>query len=556
MSEFRFEVGAAVMCNLGPSGWKLGRVVALRYREDHWPPDVEAPYQVLLEEDDLLIYVPEDDDRYCREVTRADLGITRRIDALAELPPGPDPTPTPEASVEGVGRLGCTDDTGYRSGRCHCCDGCPRNWSAVELYSEHYRCAARNGLKVTRRSVDLGTLRVGDDVHLQLEGLPSREGFMQCPTWVRLPPGVRCSDDGSLEGEVRFDPHRGPTYTVVFVAVSTADWDDPEVGLVRLEVTFVVEGNTPPEGFDVHAFQRRRTQARATADGILDDLIRTWGRWELRELGSLETRDLMCADLGRLRALLEQHPRLGGGLYWARLGGFHMNVHKLLEDALFECELYLGHALTFGDAEIRWMAERNLEGCYAKRQLEAARFMWNDGARQMMRGEWQAAAQTFHLAAAKKDGWGWAVNYGDIWLAEAVARILHGATHDAADETGWVAEASRLLEACVERANDSGMFGPEGHPWASEVDTALTSYLCLRDQGADTSDWLGALEARTIFWCAQVLSGAPPFPPKTSPRRTDDPQDRSGRARRAALPDPGGDPVTRLNTRESSTSEP
>ena len=38
-----------------------------------------------------------------------------------------------------------------------------------------------------------------------------------------------------------------------------------------------------------------------------------------------------------------------------------MNIHKLLENALFECELYLGYALTFGDSEVRRMAEQNLE---------------------------------------------------------------------------------------------------------------------------------------------------------------------------------------------------
>ena len=50
----------------------------------------------------------------------------------------------------------------------------------------------------------------------------------------------------------------------------------------------------------------------------------------------------MRADLRRLRDLLELHPRLDGGRWWAELGGFHMNIHKLLENALFECELFLG----------------------------------------------------------------------------------------------------------------------------------------------------------------------------------------------------------------------
>ena len=86
MSEFRFKVGTLVMCNLGPDGWKLGRVIALHYREMDWPTNMVAPYQVVLEADQMLIYVPEDDARYCREATREDLRISRRMDALAACP--------------------------------------------------------------------------------------------------------------------------------------------------------------------------------------------------------------------------------------------------------------------------------------------------------------------------------------------------------------------------------------------------------------------------------------------------------------------------------------
>lgn len=515
--SLRFAVGAAVMCNLGPDGWKLGRIIALHYREDHWPPEKTAPYQVALE-DHALIYVPVDDPGYCREPTDEDMRIARRPDALAALPPGVrGATPTSEGAP-----LGCTGEPspaspGYRAGRCHCCDCCPRNWSAVELYSEHYRCVARNGLTVTRRAVDLGTVHLGDAVAHASDDLPSKDGFMQAPTLVRLPPGVRFSDDGALTGEVRFDPHRGPTYRVDFVAVSTADWDDPEVGIVRLEVTFVVVGNAPPPGFDVGAFQREQQQARDAANRILRDIIDAWEQWELGELDNRDTCERMCADLGRLRTLLERHPRLDRGRWWGWLGGFHMNVHKLLENTLFECELYLGHALTFGDPEVRRQAEQNLDGCYKKRELEAARFMWMQGADQMMRGGWVAAAETMRLAAAKKDGWGWAVNYGDIWIAEAAARLLHGATLDAKEGAPWVAEAARLLEQAEERATESGVFGPAGHPWAAEVDAALESY----EPGTGMSAWRETFEQRTVFWCAQVLGGAAPFPPKVRARRED-----------------------------------
>ena len=532
MADFRFEVGARVLCNLGPSGWKLGRIIALNYREEHWPAETSAPYQVALEDDHTLIYVPEDDAAYCREPTAEDLRIAGRLDALAALPGGSEPEPR-DAGEGAHGQLGCTGSKakhgspGYRDGRCQGCHCCPRSWSSVELYSEHYRCAARNGLKVTQRAVDLGTVRVGEAIqHPASEGLPSG-GFMQCPTLVRLPPGVRFSDEGALAGEVCFDPHRDAAYRVEFVAVSTADWDDDAVGIVRLEVTFRVEGNEAPDGFDLAAFMLDQEGARSGANRILDDLCDTWEAWSRRTLSNRDTCERMGADLRRLRELLEAHPRLDRGRWWALLGGFHMNVHKLLENTLFECELYLGHALTFGDAQVRAMAEQNLEGCYQKRLLEAARFMWIDGLEQMMRGEWARAAETLRRAAAKQDGWGWAVNYGDIWLSESAARLVLGArlaAQEGAEQgegAAEIAESQQLLARAMTRVDEAGVFGPQGHPWAFELGVALTAYGSLQDRGADTSEWLAALESRTTYWCAQVLGGAPPFPPQPKPRLED-----------------------------------
>lgn len=153
--------------------------------------------------------------------------------------------------------------------------------------------------------------------------------------------------------------------------------------------------------------------------------------------------------------------------------------------------------------------------------------MWIDGLEQMMRGEWAAAVETLRLAAAKKDGWGWAVNYGDIWLAESAARLVHGAELAAGNEAKpddaarWIAEAARLLEKCVARADEAGVFGPEGHPWAAETGAALASYRSLRASGTHVADWLEALKLRTIYWCSQVLGGAAPFPPRPRPRLAD-----------------------------------
>ena len=346
---------------------------------------------------------------------------------------------------------------------------------------------------------------------------------MQAPTWVRLPPGIRFSDDGTLTGEVRFDPHRGAEYPVEFVAVSTAEWANPEVGIVRLEITFQVEGNSPPESFDVQGFARTQKEARAAAEGAVGEIWNLWDRWEQGRLGNRDTRDRICIVLGRLRDLLEEHPRLDDGRWWAQLGGFYMNVHKLLENALFECELYLGYALTFGNAEVRYRAERNLGGCFQKRLLEAARFMWNDGLEEMQRGEWAKAAHTLQLAAAQKDGWGWAVNHGDIWISESAARLVHGVELVVRDgEEGdegavWITEAAKLLAKGVARSDNAHAFLPNGHPWASEIEASLASYRDLCEDGADVSDWLEAFKLRTQYWCAQVLGGAPPFPPKPTP---------------------------------------
>ena len=83
VGKYRFDIGNLVMCNLGERGWKLGRVIALDYRESNWEDGDVAPYQVALEEDRTLIYVPIDDVRFCRQATEEDLNILIRKDALA-----------------------------------------------------------------------------------------------------------------------------------------------------------------------------------------------------------------------------------------------------------------------------------------------------------------------------------------------------------------------------------------------------------------------------------------------------------------------------------------
>ena len=532
MPKLRFTIGTTVMCNFGPSGWKLGRIIAIDYREHNWAIGQTAPYQVILEEDSTLIYVPEDDDRCCRLATVEDMRISRQLDALA---PHYEESQLTEPHLIDLpeNAMNCGSDSprsihDYRKGLCHCCSPCPHRWSSAELYSQHYRAAERNGLKVTHHAIDLGRFKVGESLKLNsTKSYPVQAGFMQCPTLVRLPPGLRFSDDGSLKGKISFDPHRDTEYQVEFIAVSTAAWDDHSIGLVRLQISLTVEGNTSPAKFDMHGFLQKAEEARTKAKTLLQEVWHTWECWENGELHNRETCDRICSFLHQLRTLLEEHPRLDDGKWWAQLGGFHMNVHKLLENTLFECEVYLGHALTFGNHEVRQMAERNLEGCYQKRLLEAARFMWMEGLKQMMEGNWTDAIKTLDAAASKKDGWGWAVNYGDIWISNSAARLIYGTellnegSTLTDDGRTWIAEALELLEKGALRAKESGAFGPDGHPWAIEIADAFISYRDLIRRDADTSDWIDNFKARTLYWCGQVLAGAPPFPPKPRPRRDD-----------------------------------
>ena len=241
--------------------------------------------------------------------------------------------------------------------------------------------------------------------------------------------------------------------------------------------------------------------------------------WEHGELDNSETCNQMCSDLDLLRVLLEANPRLDNGKWWANLGGYHMNVHKLLENTLFECELYLGYALTFGDNDVRFYAEQNLQGCYNKRLLEAARFMWTDGITAMLKQDYGYAIEIFQLATEKKNGWGWAVNYGDIWLSQAVAILIRTViSNENSSDIIWLTEVDELVLKCVKRSEESGIFDSNGHPWANEIVDAVDAYRSLIASQEDLTNWLKNLKARTVYWCSQVLAGVPPFPPRPRER--------------------------------------
>ena len=556
-SKLRFKVGDPILCYCS-EGWTLGKVVALHYREDHWPKSqATAPYQVMLEDyDRRLIFVPIDDDRICRHPTKEELRVAGRLDALdgsndetnasdtnnsatSDQHRNPNLTPTPSRNG-GV--------SGYRDGTCECCDSCPRSWTAVELYSEHYRAAVRNKLPIVRHSVDLGRFEPGDAVTVNHQHQPDNNnnngngnttnkqlntipfsGFLQCPTLPRLPPGITFGDDGSLEGTIRFDPYRGNSYRVEFVAVSTVDWQ--RQGLVRLQISFeVANNNSPPPTFDAKQFETDQQRARDRGNASLQKIYEAWDDWENNRLDHPGCVQKISLALQELRILCEEHPRLDDGIWWTQLGGYYMNVHKLLENRLFECELYLGQALLQPKASVRKRAEGNLDGCYKKRLLETARFVWYEGLDQVIEGDYDTAIQTFRAAASKKEGWGWGVNHGDMYIAEAAALVLHGAHqirsikhlregHKSLEEIPGLLDKAKIRWNYDDDADSSSN---AEHPWALDVRRALNEHSDLLRDNASTKAFLESFRERTVLWCTHAIQGFSPFPPKVKPRQDKD----------------------------------
>jgi hypothetical protein len=63
--ELRFDLGASVLCRIGPDLWEPGTITKLWYRERQWPADAYAPYQIELS-DGRMIFAPFDSDQVIR----------------------------------------------------------------------------------------------------------------------------------------------------------------------------------------------------------------------------------------------------------------------------------------------------------------------------------------------------------------------------------------------------------------------------------------------------------------------------------------------------------
>ena len=215
----------------------------------------------------------------------------------------------------------------------------------------------------------------------------------------------------------------------------------------------------------------------------------------------------MRVELKRLQAVLERRPRAGGGRYWGWLGALHMNVHKLLENMLAECEVFLGFALRFpegggagggaGEESAAQIARENLGGCYAKRQLEAAKFLWVAQLEAAQREEvdWAAVEAALLRAVAMKEGWGWGVNNGDIWMLLGAAQAV----------SGRLDEADATLALAHERS--------PSHPWTQANQHAVRELRAIGTAAADEESRRArraALVTETRSWCSQVLPAVRP----------------------------------------------
>mmetsp|Transcript_54422 Transcript_54422/g.100559 ORF Transcript_54422/g.100559 Transcript_54422/m.100559 type:complete len:543 (-) Transcript_54422:71-1699(-) len=128
----RFDIGRRVQCNLGSQGWATGTIVALHYREDHWPAGKESPYQIELDAkyDSNLIHAPADipaviraeeddaagtpslpqrgDAAKALAALRADIAAARALPFVEKVV---DPRPLPVAEHQGD-LIKPTDETG------------------------------------------------------------------------------------------------------------------------------------------------------------------------------------------------------------------------------------------------------------------------------------------------------------------------------------------------------------------------------------------------------------------------------------------------------------
>jgi hypothetical protein len=344
---------------------------------------------------------------------------------------------------------------------------------------------------------------------------PGSYGWNQCSQIPSLPKGLTFNDAGQLSGTVSFDWQEEAEYVRKFVALSTTQWKK-EGSIGKIEIIFKVTRNIAPPGFDEAAEDRRFAKGRQAARTAASNAFSVYQQYEQQKVTHDRTVDQMKLHLSALRNILEIQPHLEGGMLWGWLGGLHMNVHKLMENMLLECEAYLGAALLFPSDEVRQFAAQNLEGCYSKRQLEAAKFIWLEGLERVSQEDWAGARGALERAAQKKEGWGWGVNNGDIWMALGAVQLVQWAESqqqqqlqgDQAALVGLEEARSTLMKAKNRR---------DDHPWTLSNLQAADRFEAAA--ATDLQQLLVEFVHETKSWCADVMPHVQPKPrPAKLPR--------------------------------------
>jgi hypothetical protein len=315
----------------------------------------------------------------------------------------------------------------------------------------------------------LGTHSIGDHFSWSLpNNLPPNDWKSNCVTHATLHnTGLHFQDDGTLDGIISpLSPKE-----IWLTAFHTSSTSASTATVTRLNLHLYINTHVPTT---IHSFQTVHPSISSAADNA----IAYYNSWEKRQISHADAIKGMNVEFAKMKVTLGSFPHDAFG--WGILGALHMNTHKLLENVLLEAEHYLGHALTFGGAAAAF-AESNLEGCYAKRQLEAAKFIWMEGMVVCLEG--MAAAVTvkvevevdvkvvaendvmestksksnnlfrraehlFERASKKKSGWGWGVNNGEIFLGQATAILLQ---RDAVNVNRQSAAACELVELAADR---------------------------------------------------------------------------------------------------------
>lgn len=349
----------------------------------------------------------------------------------------------------------------------------------MELLSKHYRCAERTNTTFRNVSRHLGTHSIGDHFSWSVpSNLPTSRWLSNCVTHTHTASGLTFRDDGSLQGNISPLAEKEIWLTAFHTLISTAEDGKITATVTQLNLHLYIQNTHVP--VTVHSFQSVHPNVSRAADTA----IAHYNSWEARKQSHADVIKGMNHEFTQMKATLDAYPHDAFG--WGILGALHMNTHKLLENVLLEAEHYLGHALTFGGAAAEF-AETNLEGCYAKRQLEAAKFIWMEGMEACVEGIaglegvvqvevanakvqtksellFKRAEHLFERAARKKSGWGWGVNNGEIYLGQATAILL---------QTEGNSDVSRRSAACelVELAADRNA----RLPWTLHLQTFCKS---------------------------------------------------------------------------------